>query len=114
MVYQINICKKAIELSLGIIPEKPPQKLINYCVQSNRFFIFKPGEIKKISIPKKTQLPKYVKYFEFQAKKGDKIQTIKNHTQRLGSVMVFGKTRQEAIKRVKKIKEKVKIEFKVV
>lgn len=110
LVYKINLIEKAILLSLGQKPIPPPNQLKNYCFQANRFFFPEPGIVKKIIKPSIKNLPKYVKYFELNAKIGDEISTIANHPMRKGSVLVTGKTRHEAISHVEKIRNLVKLE----
>ena len=110
LVYRINLIEKAILLSLGQKPTPPPTQLKNYCFQANRFFFPEPGIVKKIIKPNVKSLPKYVKYFEVNVKIGDEITPIANHPMRKGSVLVTGKTRNEAISHAKRIRDLVKLE----
>ena len=110
LVYRINLIEKAILLALGSKPEPPSKFLKHYCYQTNRFLFPKPGLIKKVIKPNQEKLPKYVKYIEVNAKVGERIDSIEHHPMRKGSVLVIGKTRSEAIKRAKKIRDLIKIE----
>ena len=99
LVYHINLVEKAILLALGMKVEPTPQPLKHYCYQAQRFFFPQPGIVKKISKPNPKNIPRYVKYFEINAKIGERILPIENHPMRKGSVIVYGKTREQAIKR---------------
>jgi len=109
LVYHINLVEKAILLALGLKVNPPPSPLKHYFYQANRFFFPKPGIIKKISKPSKERIPKYVKFFELNAKVGDQVYPIESHPMRKGSVLVYGKTRKQAIQRVTKFINKIEI-----
>jgi len=111
LVYHINIIEIAIKLSLGIKMKPPPEKLKVYSYQANRFFFFRPGIVKEVRKINRKKIPKYVKYFELNVKKGIKIEKIENHTMRYGSVLTVGNSRSEAIARVKKIRDMNKIKI---
>jgi len=110
LVYRISLIEKAILLALGSKIVPPPKFLKHYCYQANRFLFPKPGSIKKVIKPNQEKLPKYVKYIEVNAKVGERVDSIKHHPMRKGSVLVIGKTRSEAIKRAEKIRALIKIE----
>ncbi len=110
LVYRISLIEKAILLALGSKIVPPPKFLKHYCYQANRFLFPKPGLIKKVIKPNQEKLPKYVKYIEVNAKVGERVDSIKHHPMRKGSVLVIGKTRSEAIKRAEKIRALIKIE----
>ena len=61
--------------------------------------------------PNSKQLPKYVKDFKINAKVGDAVENIQNHTMRKGSILVIGNSRKQAINRVERIRNMVKIKI---
>ena len=111
LVYKINLVEKAILLSLGIKPTPPPKILKPFCYQANRFIFPNMGKIQKVVSPNSKQLPKYVKDFKINAKVGDAVENIQNHTMRKGSILVIGNSRKQAINRVERIRNMVKIKI---
>ena len=109
LVYHINLVETAILLALGLKVNPPQSPLKHYVYQANRFFFPKPGIIKKILKPSEKRIPKYVKFFELNAKVGDQVYPIESHPMRKGSVLVYGKTRKQAIQRATRFVSKVKI-----
>jgi biotin carboxylase len=109
LVYGINIVEHAIALSLGLTPPLS-ESLTLLCCQANRFLFLKPGTVTSVDAPPEDSLPEYVKYFELNAAKGDVVSVIENHTERRGSVLVYGETRGEAVKRAESIIASIRVE----
>ena len=109
LVYRINLIEKAILLALGLKTKPPPKQLRHYCYEVNRYIFPNPGIIKNITKPPREKIPKYVTYLEVNAKVGDRVYAITNHPMRKGRIQVIGKTRNQCIKRVKKIRNLIKI-----
>jgi len=109
LVYRINLIEKAILLALGLKTKPPPKQLRHYCYEVNRYIFPNPGIIKNITKPPREKIPKYVTYLEVNAKVGDRVDAIINHPMRKGRIQVIGKTRNQCIKRVKKIRNLIKI-----
>ena len=109
LVYRINLIEKAILLALGLKTKPPPKQLRHYCHEVNRYIFPNPGIIKNITKPPREKIPKYVTYFEVNAKVGDRVYAITNHPMRKGRIQVIGKTRNQCIKRVTKIRNLIKI-----
>jgi len=109
LVYRINLIEKAILLALGLKTKPPPKQLRHYCYEVNRYIFPNPGIIKNITKPPREKIPKYVTYFEVNAKVGDRVYAITNHPMRKGRIQVIGKTRNQCIKRVTKIRNLIKI-----
>ena len=110
LVYRINLIEKAILLALGLKTKPPPKQLRHYCYEVNRYIFPNPGIIKNITKPPREKIPKYVTYLEVNAKVGDRVDAIINHPMRKGRIQVIGKTRNQCIKRVTKIRNLIKIE----
>ena len=90
-----NLIKKVAEIYLGNkvdISKKNVQKKFI----SQRFFFPKVGKIKSIKIPKWIKKSKNLVYFELNASKGDTIKNIKNHTDRVGQIIVKSKNRKNS------------------
>jgi biotin carboxylase len=109
LVYRINLIEKAILLALGLKTKPPPKQLRHYCYEVNRYIFPNPGIIKNITKPPREKIPKYVTYLEVNAKVGDRVDAIINHPMRKGRIQVIGKTRNQCIKRVTKIRNLIKI-----
>ena len=109
LVYRINLIEKAILLALGLKTKPPPKQLKHYCYEANRYLFPNTGIIKSITKPTREKIPKYVTYLEVNAKVGDRVYAITNHPMRKGRIQVIGKTRNQCIKRVKKIRNLIKI-----
>ena len=109
LVYRINLIEKAILLALGLKTKPPPKQLRHYCYEVNRYIFPNPGIIKNITKPSREKIPKYVTYLEVNAKVGDRVYAITNHPMRKGRIQVIGKTRNQCIKRVTKIRNLIKI-----
>jgi len=109
LVYRINLIEKAILLALGLKTKPPPKQLRHYCYEVNRYIFPNPGIIKNITKPPREKIPKYVTYLEVNAKVGDRVYAITNHPMRKGRIQVIGKTRNQCIKRVTKIRNLIKI-----
>ena len=90
-----NLIKKVAEIYLGNkvdISKKNVQKKFI----SQRFFFPKVGKIKSIKIPKWIKKSKNLVYFELNVSKGDTIKNIKNHTDRVGQIIVKSKNRKNS------------------
>ena len=111
LVYRINLIEKAILLALGLKTKPPPKQLKHYCYEANRYLFPNTGIIKSITKPTREKIPKYVTYFEVNAKVGDRVDAITNHPMRKGRIQVIGKTRNQCTKRVKKIRNLIKIKM---
>ena len=111
LVYRINLIEKAILLALGLKTKPPPKQLKHYCYEANRYLFPNTGIIKSITKPTREKIPKYVTYFEVNAKVGERVETITNHPMRKGRIQVIGKTRNQCTKRVKKIRNLIKIKM---
>lgn len=109
LVYKINIVEQAILLALG---ERvvPPLILKAHCHQANRFLFVGPGTVKKVTFPRPGSLPGFVKYFEVNVFEGDVISRLENHTMRKGSVLVIGKSREQAVERAERMVRSIKVE----
>ena len=84
-------------------------RLKNIALKTQDLFWGTHGIIKNITKPPREKIPKYVTYFEVNAKVGDRVYAITNHTMRKGRIQVIGKTRNQCIKRVTKIRNLIKI-----
>ncbi|MFH1957610.1 MAG: ATP-grasp domain-containing protein [bacterium] len=111
LVYGINLVKAAISISLAE-EVSPPKQLQHKVYQSNRFLFVDSGVVKSINCPKRDTLPDWVKYYDVNLKVGEKIFNIENHTMRKGTVLVCGKTRQQAVSRANRIINLIKVKMK--
>ncbi len=109
LVYGINIIGMAVLLALGM-EVTPPETLKLLSYQANRFIFTEAGTVTKILAPQEDELPDYVKYFSINAKEGDQLEPITDHTKRRGSVLVCADSREEAIERAELIINSIYIE----
>ena len=100
-VYDYDLVKNVIKISLNEKPDLPPDPLTVKKYQANRFIFIPQGRIQKISgFPK---INKNIINFNLNVKEGDLIKKITNHTMRAGGVLTVGSTRLHAINLSKKI-----------
>jgi biotin carboxylase len=108
-VYNYDLVKNVIKISLNEKPSLPPDPLINKKYQANRFIFIPKGKIKKISgIPKKN---KKIVDFNLNVKEGDVLKKITNHTMRAGSVLTVDSTRLKAIYLAEKVIKNLKFKI---
>lgn len=106
----VNIIKTVMEISLGQRPnfeELVPKYQKGVAL---RFLFPFPGVVKRIYGQEQIRKKQWVKAMQIYVKPGDTVEEITNHTKRAGFVICVGKTRQEAVKRVKEAIREVMIE----
>ena len=108
-VYGVNIIEQVIKIALGEIPELPQLPLKNKAFQANRFLFFPKGRVKTIknNFSKDTETI----VFKLYVKEGQKIPSIRNHTQRGGMILCVSDTRERATSKCKQIINDLKIEM---
>jgi len=108
-VYGVNIIEQVIKIALGETPELPQLPLKSIAFQANRFLFLPEGRVKTINnIPAKDP---EIAVFKLYVKEGQEISSIKNHTQRGGTILCVSDTRKQAIMKCKKIIEDLNIEM---
>lgn len=105
----VNIIKAAIKLSsLQKIDLKNLQNKYQKAV-GIRYFFPKIGKIKKIFIPKNLKTEKNIIKLMFFKKKGDVVQQVRSHPDRVGFVILKEKSKSQLIKKLNNFVKRVKI-----
>ena len=95
----VNLLKCAIKLATNKNLEKSDYAIKYIKPITQRYFLLNEnGIIKKISLPKKLLKNKKLIFKELTIKKNSKISKITNHSDRLGNIIVTGKSKSDAIK----------------
>lgn len=108
----INLIKCAIKLcaNLRLTPNDLEIKYNNHV--SQRFiFTQKKGVLKEIKLPKWIKNSKKLVFKELNYSKGDKIEKITNHTNRLGQIIVCDKNKKKTVEFAKRVIRETKLDI---
>jgi len=106
----INLIKIAIQIALGESIKKIDLKVKKKLYVTQRYFFPKKnGRVKKIVIPNWIKKKISVVFFDINIKPGFVIKKIRNHTDRVGQIIVKSNSKKKSIELANKICSEVKI-----